>query len=167
MMAPYSLKPLMAAVMVASLVAGCSLAPVYERPDAPVASSYGDAAGSDESQDLAASDLGWAEFFNDPRLQAYIELALENNRDLRIAVERVSEAQAAYGISESDRMPTIGAGANAQSTRNPENMRIGGPEGDSVSRTYMAGIGLTAFEIDFFGRLKNLSEAAYERYLAT
>jgi len=167
MMLPYSLKPLVAAVLVASLVAGCSLAPVYERPEAPVPGSYGEEVVTDDDGDWVVSDLGWAEFFGDPRLKAYIELALENNRDLRIAVERVSEARAAYGISESDRMPTIGAGANAQSTRNPENMRIGGPEGDSISRTYMAGIGLTAFEIDFFGRLKNLSEAAYERYLAT
>src|SRR5699024_7162794 len=90
-----------------------------------------------------------------------------NSRDFRIDADRVEQARAMYGVAQSDRLPTIGIGANAQHTRNPRDLRIGGPESDSVSRVYTAGIGLTAFEIDFFGRLKNLSESAFEQYLAT
>ncbi len=114
----------------------------------------------------SSADLGWSEFFTDPRLQSLISLALTNNRDLRIAVERVQEAHAQYGIADSERLPTIGAGANAQITHNPENLRTS-PDADSVTRYYQAGVGMTAFELDFFGRVRNLSEAAFQQYLAT
>ncbi|NYT77315.1 efflux transporter outer membrane subunit [Alcaligenaceae bacterium] len=163
--------------LIAMTLGGCSLAPHYERPDAPIPQQYPDAgsvtnAGPRSAAQVAPSaavsaDLGWAEFFTDERLKALIRLALANNRDMRIAVERVEEARAQYGVAESDRFPTIGAGANAQVTRSPENMRMGGSSSPSVARSYMAGIGLTAFELDFFGRVRNLSEAAFQQYLAT
>lgn len=163
-----ALKPATAAVALSLFVAGCSLAPVYERPELPVQDTYGTATiPTDEASSTPAAELGWSEFFQDPRLHALIDLALDNNRDLRIAAERVEEARAMHGITESDRMPTIGIGANAQHTRNPRDMRMGGPDSESVSRVYMAGVGLTAFELDFFGRLANLSEAALEDYLAS
>lgn len=160
------LKPAAAAMALSLILAGCSLAPVYERPKLPVDGSYGPAAASPSvAVDSApAAEVGWSEFFRDPRLHALIDLALENNRDLRIAVGRVEEARAVHGITRSDQFPTIGIGANAQHTRNPRDMRMGD---DSVSRVYMAGIGLTSFELDFFGRLSNLSEAAFQQYLAT
>jgi multidrug efflux system outer membrane protein len=155
-------------LLAAMALAGCSLAPSYERPEAPVPGQYPNA---QQPVDPAAagysSDLGWSEFFRDERLKALISLALENNRDMRIAVQRVEEARAQYGIADSDRWPTIGAGANGQITRTPENLRMGGSGSPSVSRTYQAGIGLTSFEFDFFGRLRNLSEAAFQQYLST
>lgn len=164
-------------LLITLALAGCSLAPKYERPDAPVPAQYPDAAavnnsGPNSAQSVApnavtSSDLGWSEFFNDPRLKALIELALANNRDMRIAVERVQEAKAQYGIADSDRYPTLGVGGNAQITRNPENLRVNGAESSSVTRYYQAGVGMTAFELDFFGRVRNLSEAAYQQYLAT
>lgn len=164
-------------LLITLALAGCSLAPKYERPDAPVPAQYPDAAavnnsGPNSAQAVApsaatSSDLGWSEFFNDPRLKALIELALANNRDMRIAVERVQEAKAQYGIADSDRYPTLGVGGNAQITRNPENLRVNGAESPSVTRYYQAGVGMTAFELDFFGRVRNLSEAAYQQYLAT
>ena len=155
--------------LTALVLAGCSLAPKYERPEAPVPSqypSYGGAASTAHPV-AATADLGWREFFRDPQLHVLIDVALRNNRDLRIAVERVQEARAQYGIQQSERFPTFGVGGVAQITRNPEGMRIGGPESDSVSRVYQAGIGITAFELDFFGRVRNLSEAAYQQFLAT
>lgn len=163
------LKPTALIIAVTFAVAGCSLAPTYERPDQPTPQAYPNAqeTTADTATAVPTADLGWSEFFQDPRLLSLIDLALENNRDLRIAVDRVNEAQAQYGIAKSDQFPTIGLGADAQVTRNPEKLRIGGPDSDSVSRTYMAGIGLTAFELDFFGRIRNLSEAAYQSYLAT
>ncbi|MBP6017992.1 MAG: efflux transporter outer membrane subunit [Burkholderiaceae bacterium] len=165
------------AISVASALAlaGCSLAPKYERPLAPVPAHYPElaeqggqvVAATPLSGVQASADLGWREFFRDPRLQAYIALALENNRDMRIAIERIQEARAQYGIVDSDRLPTIGIGGNGQITRNPPDLRAGGPDSDSVSRFYSAGVGITSFELDFFGRVRNLSEAARQQYLAT
>jgi multidrug efflux system outer membrane protein len=163
-------------VLVAVALAGCSLAPTYERPDAPVPSQYPDRDAVENSGPGSArsaapgvafsSDLGWSEFVRDPQLKALIALALDNNRDMRIAVERVQEAQSLYGIVQSDRYPAIGVGANAQITRDPEALR-GTSGSGSVSRYYQAGVGLTSFELDFFGRVRNLSEAAYQQFLAT
>lgn len=154
-------------VLTTLALAGCSLAPHYERPAAPIPTLYPDApAGAAGQSAAAAADLGWREFFRDPRLLALIEIALQNNRDMRIAVERVQEARAQYGIQQSERLPTIGLGGNAQIQRNPENLRVGA-DAPSVSRYYQAGIGSTSFELDFFGRIKNLSEAAYQQYLST
>ncbi|MFT0531851.1 efflux transporter outer membrane subunit [Castellaniella hirudinis] len=144
----------------------CSLAPTYQRPAAPVPDLF-PAAAPDAAARPGAALPAWREVFPDPRLQALIELALQNNRDLRIAIERVEEAQAQYGIAQSDRLPTLGIGGTGQITRSPENMRSGGADSSSVSRTYMAGVGMTAFELDLFGRVRNLSEAAYQQYLAT
>lgn len=161
-------RPLAVTAGLAIALAGCSLAPVYERPDQPVPENYPQLTSSTDSLNApSAADLGWSELFRDPQLQALVDIALENNRDLRIAIERVEEARALYGIARSDRFPSVGIGANAQMTRNPEDMRMGGPDAPSVSRVYMAGAALAAFELDFFGRIKNLSEAAYERFLAT
>jgi multidrug efflux system outer membrane protein len=164
-------------VLAAAVLAGCSLAPTYERPDAPVPSQYpdrdavdnrGPGSASEAAPGVATSaDLGWSQFVRDPQLKALIAIALEHNRDMRIAVERVQEAQALYGITRAEQYPSIGVGANAQITRNPEALRPANSGGGSVTRFYQAGVGLTAFELDFFGRLRNLSEAAYQQYLAT
>ncbi|AEC19546.1 outer membrane efflux protein [Pusillimonas sp. T7-7] len=163
-------------VLVSLALAGCSLAPKYERPAMPVPGQYPDSdavsntgprsASAVSPQVGNSSDLGWSEFFTDARLKALISEALANNRDMRIAVGRVEEARAQYGIAASDRLPTIGIGANAQITRNPENLRANSDSG-SVSRYYQAGVGMTSFELDFFGRVRNLSEAAFQQYLAT
>src|SRR5690606_38288253 len=93
-------------VLVATVLAGCSLAPKYERPDMPVPDQYPGADAVDNTRGHAAqgvaaqvrpsADLGWSEFFTDPRLKALIELALAHHRDMRIAVGRVEEARAQY-----------------------------------------------------------------------
>lgn len=150
-----------------AVLAGCSLAPNYERPDAPVPGQFpGVSAYSTAGTQVSAADLGWRQVFTDQRLVQLIQLALNNNRDLRIAVQRVQEARAQYGIVDSDRYPTLGVGGNAQITRNPQNLR-NSPSADAISRYYQAGVGMTAFELDFFGRVRNLSEAAYQQFLAT
>lgn len=156
-------------VLLAVTLAGCSLAPEYERPVAPVPAvfPYAGAMSGEEVGAQYAADLGWQEFFSDARLRELIGLALENNRDMRIALARVEEARAQYGIADSDRLPTFGVGGNAQITRNPEDMRMGGPQSPSVTRAYMAGVAMTTFELDFFGRIRNLSEAARQQFLAT
>ena len=171
---------------VAVALAGCSLAPDYKRPDAPVSGTFPDqpkvqygsytnpmTLGTQPADAVApqtgtpAADLGWREFFRDARLQRLIELALVNNRDLRVAVQRVEEARAQYGVQRGAQWPSIGAGIQGQRQRLPRNMRPGGPDSSSISSSYQAGLGLTTFEIDLFGRLRNLSEAAYQQYLST
>jgi len=170
----------------AALLGGCSLAPDYHRPESPVPGDwptqpkvqFGSAAGqvtlSEQpasavapASTVPAADIGWREFFRDPRLQALIELALANNRDLRVAVESVEEARAQYGVQRGAQWPSIGAGIEGTRQRMPPNMRVGGEDSPSVSSSYQAGVGMTSFEIDLFGRLRSLSEAAYQTYLAS
>jgi multidrug efflux system outer membrane protein len=103
-----------------------------------------------------AAEIGWREFFVDPRLQRVIALALDNNRDLRIAVLNVQRAQGLYRIQRADRVPSVGA--------NGTWTRIGGD--GPLSDAYTATIGITDFELDLFGRVRNLSEAALQRYFA-
>jgi len=180
------LSPPLGAAVLAALLAGCSLAPDYQRPDAPVAAAWPDQPRVQYGQDdphatlgrqpadavapgpgVPAAELGWSEFFRDQRLQALIRQALAGNRDLRIAVQRIEEARAQYGIQRGQQFPAIGAGVQGTRQRLPGDMRPGGPDSTSISSQYQAGIGLTTFEIDLFGRLRSLSEAALQQYLAT
>lgn len=103
------------------------------------------------------ADIGWREFFADPRLEQVVALALENNRDLRVAILNVERARAQYRIQRADRLPSIGAEAAME--------RVGGDM--PGSEQYTAGIGLAAFELDLFGRVRNLGESALQQYLAT
>lgn len=163
------------------MLAGCSLAPKYERPAAPVAQQYpdahaaaegarregGESAGAAAPQAVHAADLGWRQFFRDPRLQALIGIALQNNRDLRIAVQNVLAARAQYGIQAAQRLPTIGVQGTGTVTSNAESVRVANGTSTRMTRSSQVGIGISSFELDFFGRIKNLSEAAYEQYLAS
>ncbi len=112
------------------------------------------------------SALAWQQFFADARLQALVAAALENNRDLRIAVARVEEARALYGIVRADRLPTINAAATAHGRRaRPADLSATGAE--STARRYDVAFAVTSFELDFWGRVKSLDEAALAAYLAT
>lgn len=166
--APFRLK--FSALGAALVLAGCSLAPTYEQPEAPIPSEYPLVEGTEAElvqADAQFSQLGWDQFFNDPQLKKLIDVALENNRDVRIALERVLEAQAQFGIARSDQFPAFGISGSGEVTRTPSDMRLGVPQAPAISRTFHAGVGITAFELDFFGRLRNLSEAAYQQFLAS
>jgi multidrug efflux system outer membrane protein len=139
------------------MLAGCaSMAPTYERPAAPVAAQW--PVPQTTTADTQAADLGWREFFTDPRLQTLIEQALAHNRDLRVAVLNVERAQAQYGVQQADRLPTVAAGAGQTANRAP---------GGAVTRQYTATLGISAYELDLFGRVKSLNDAALQQYLAT
>src|SRR5690625_151278 len=147
----------------ALVLAGCSLAPNYERPEAPIPAEYPQVGGIQHDQLLADAEfneLGWDQFFNDPQLKALIDVALENNRDIRIAVDRVLEAQAQYGVARSDQFPSLGVGGTGQVTHTPADMRPAGPHSPAISRTFQAGVAMTAFELDCSGRLITLRAAA-------
>ncbi|NLY34396.1 MAG: efflux transporter outer membrane subunit [Alcaligenaceae bacterium] len=162
-------SPKLSVVLLATILAGCSLSPNYERPGMPVPDQFPGQGSSPAQSDgiQHTADLGWETFFKDERLKALIPIALENNRDMRIAIQRVEEARALYGIQRSDRFPQIGVNAQQTAQRMPEDMRAGGALSPSVTRSNIAGIGMTNFELDFFGRQRSLSEAAFEQYLAT
>jgi outer membrane protein, multidrug efflux system len=155
-----------AAAGLALVLAGCSLAPRYERPAPPVASTW--AAGADgtpEPASMAVPDQGWRDVFHDERLQALVALALDGNRDLRLAALDVELTRAQFRIQRAAELP--GAAASASATRQHLGEDLS-PTGSSLTTTtYTVGLGLTAFEIDLFGRVRSLSAAALERYLAS
>lgn len=139
-------------------VGGCSLAPDYTRPALPVPSSYPVATEAQASADA----LQWAQYFPDPELQALIQRALQHNRDLRVAVLRIEEARAQYGIQKADRLPTVNGTLGYERSRS---VLTQGQKFDTDF--YRAGVNVTDFELDFFGRVKNLSAAALEQFLST
>lgn len=146
-------------------LSACSLNPILVKPEAPVPESYPVAMPSDAK--ASAADLGWRTMFNDPRLQGLIELALANNRDLRLATLNVEAIQAQYGIQRAARLPSIDATGSAVRQRTPANNDSNPAVPASVQNQYGLSIGLNAFELDLFGRVKSLSDAAFARYLAS
>ncbi|MCV6901859.1 MAG: multidrug efflux RND transporter outer membrane subunit OprZ, partial [Achromobacter xylosoxidans] len=152
------MKPV-AMTLLALALSGCSLAPTYERPAAPVPARYDTPALAGQ----AAAPQDWRAYFNDPALQAWIAAALANNRDLRVAALRIEEARALYGVQRSERLPAIDASGEFSRGRFTEP----GQSGTAVASRYRAAVGITAFELDFFGRVRSLSDAALARYLAS
>ncbi len=158
---------LAAAMLTAGLLSACSLIPTYERPAAPVDAVYPGSvnAGTSIAADREAATLGWRDFFPDPRLQQLITAALENNRDLRTAALNLEAARAQYDITSADRLPNINGNASATRARTPVSQSLTGQP--YIANSYQVGLGLTAFELDFFGRVRSLSQAALASYLAT
>ena len=146
------------------LISGCSFIPAYERPLAPVAAEWPVQLKAEKSLGSKAG-LSWQQVLPDPRLQALINAALDYNRDLRIAVARVDEARALYGIARADRLPTVNLGASQSSARTPADLSATGRE--MIARRSDVNLGITAFELDFWGRVRSLSAAAQASYLAT
>ncbi len=145
-------------IVTVSLLHGCSLIPEYNRPQTPVPSGY-TVNDTDETDVMPES---WQQYFTDPVLQGLIDIALEQNRDLRIAALRIEEARAQYDIQSSERLPTIDAIGSY------DRSRLIFARGQTFDvDMYRIGIGISNFEIDFFGRIKSLSAAVLEDYLAT
>ncbi|HEX2604623.1 MAG TPA: efflux transporter outer membrane subunit, partial [Oxalicibacterium sp.] len=160
------MKTMTISLLLAGVLSGCSLAPKYVRPDAPVAASYPtQEEAKQDDKALHAADIGWRNFFPDQRLQALIGLALNNNRDLRVAALRMEEARGLYNIQSADLLPHLDAVATGTRGRTPASIS---PTGTSVvSSNYQVGLSLAAFELDFFGRVRSLSNAALASYFAT
>jgi multidrug efflux system outer membrane protein len=145
----------------AGLLAGCmSPAPPYVAPAMPVPPRYGD--GAFAGEETAADRVSWEHYFEDPALRQLIGRALGNNRDLRIAVLRVEEARAAYGIARADRLPTLGAQAVMGRFRIPATAGT-----TLLGNEYVVGLAVASWELDFWGRVRSLGEAALDSYLAT
>ncbi|HNS54184.1 MAG TPA: AdeC/AdeK/OprM family multidrug efflux complex outer membrane factor [Syntrophales bacterium] len=151
-----------------ALLGGCSLAPTYTRPEAPVPAAW--PGGVPPVHEAAKpgevpADVPWKDFFVDGKLQKVIGLALSNNRDLRVAALNVERTQALYRIQRAELLPSVNAGATFSKERVPGILSQSGQP--KTTELYNVNVGVSQWEIDLFGRLRNLKDAALEQYLAT
>jgi multidrug efflux system outer membrane protein len=192
-------------LITASVLSACTLAPHYRRPESPVPDRWpsdtaaGNTTGSADASPSGqpsrsgigdpsptAEQIGWRDFFTDPRLQQLIEIALENNRNLRIAVLNVAASEAEYRVQRGALFPAISATGSGLAEKLPANATVpsglGGPGGSATGSSgatlgptggsgatihyYSAGIGFTSYELDLFGRERSLTTQAFEQYLA-
>ena len=197
------MKRLIISLITASVLSACTLAPHYRRPESPVPDRWPSdtaAANTTGSVDVSASgqpsragigdpsitadQIGWRDFFTDPRLQHLIEIALENNRNLRIAVLNVAASEAEYRVERGALFPAISATGSGLVEKLPANATVPfsgsggavtGSSGAAPGTTrgsgntihyYSAGIGFTSYELDLFGRERSLTTQAFEQYLA-
>ncbi|APW39976.1 transporter [Rhodoferax koreense] len=152
------------AAMPLAMLSGCmNLAPSYQQPAAPVPAAW----TSPLPPTGTASPLqtGWRDFFIDERLRGVVALALANNRDLRVAALNIDRAQAQYGIAQSAWLPTVNGGVGGSRTRTPGSTAASGQS--RIATQYNANLALTSYEIDLFGRVRNLSDAALQTFFAT
>ena len=143
--------------------AGCTMVPKYERPNPPVSHSWPtEPAQTDQTR--SAADIDWREFFDDPRLQRLIALALTNNRDLRVAALRMEQARAQYRIQLANLYPAVQGDASVV------RQRFSGAattfNQGSIITTYTVDVG-ASYELDLFGRIRSLKREALEKYLAS
>ncbi|SEJ16017.1 MULTISPECIES: efflux transporter outer membrane subunit [unclassified Variovorax] len=158
----FPLRAVALAAVASAVLAGCvNLAPDYAAPASPVPQAL-PSSGVEAATPL---DVGWRSFFVEPRLQGTIELALANNRDLRVAALNIERARAQYGIARAGLFPTVEAGAGGSRSRTPGSLSNSGEP--RISSQYSANLGLTSYEIDLFGRVRNLGEAALQSYFQT
>ena len=154
-------------LMLVILLYGCSLAPEYTRPVAPVPDNWPTGEAYRNVQSAAATDLElqWKEYFADTQLQQIIEMALNNNRDLRIAALNARRVRALYGIQRAELFPVINTTGGMVKERIPADLSSSGKS--MTAEQYSVSLGVTSWEIDFFGRIRSLEDRALEEYLAT
>lgn len=150
------------ALLIALTLGGCSMAPTYERPEAPVAAHWN---GPAAKQDQAASELDWRTFIVDADLRRLVGEALANNRSLRQTLLDIEQARAQYRIQRADRVPGLSASASGNRQRVPGDLSSTGTS--AVTSSYQVGVSLPEYELDLFGRVKSLTDSALEQYLAT
>ena len=147
-------------------LSGCmSLAPDYERPEAPVAQVWPQDEASRNAELLVNGLAQWSDFFTDARLHQLISLGLENNRSLRSAVFNVERARALYNVSRSELLPSVAAVADETAKRTPESVST--TERQVTSHTYSASLAMTSYELDLFGRVRSSNEMALQSYFQT
>lgn len=147
----------------------CTLAPEYHRPEAPIPNNWPSSSaykeGNDKLYEVSPAKIPWKDFFVDKRLQKVIESALNNNRDLRLAALNVERARALYGIQQAELLPSLNANTAGSKQRIPPNV-MGFPESLTIER-YDVNLGISSWELDFFGRIRSLKDAALQQYLST
>lgn len=148
---------------------GCTMAPRYARPEAPISAAWpngpADQKGIDNPPDKNVADIPWQKFFVDQQLQKLIAMALENNRDLRIAALNIERSRAQYRIQRAELLPRIDANTTGSRQRIPQDLS-GSGQAETVEQ-YSVGVGVSSYELDLFGRLQSLKDQALAQYLAT
>lgn len=151
-------------------LAGCDMAPRYVRPAMPVPAAL--PAAGDGAATANPADVAWRDFFVDDRLRRLIALALDNNRDLRVAVANVAAARAQYHVQRAGILPTIGVSGAPTYQKTPAGLgsvaSTAGQAAGSATRAdiYQANVGVSAWEIDLFGRIRDLTKASQEQFFA-
>lgn len=160
-------KSLLSLTIAAAVLSGCSLIPDYQRPEAPVATQYpqGPAYEPAKATEQSAAEQGWKQFFHDPELQQLIQLALENNRDLRVAVLNIDAYAAQYRIQRADLFPSVSATGSGSRQRTPARSSQTGET--TTSGSYSATLGISSYELDLFGRVRSLTEQSLQSYFST
>lgn len=168
-------RSLIALLASTALVAGCNFAPDHVRPQGAIPDTLPQGVAyppaPTDAPDVTA--IGWRDFFTDPKLQGVIALGLENNRDLRLAAANVLQARAQYRVQRASLLPTIAGTASYTVTNNAAGAGAGGggsrpgAPSSETSEFYSLNLGISSFEIDLFGRLRNLTRAAQEQYFAS
>jgi len=148
---------------------GCSMAPKYARPEAPIPTDWPDGPsyqnGRSPQGAPTAADIRWQEFFTDKKLQQIIETALNNNRDLRLAALNVERARALHGIQRAELFPAVNATGVGSKQRGSADLTP--PGQPRTTKQFNVNMGIASWEIDFFGRIRSLEEQALQEYLAT
>ncbi|OLU33746.1 RND transporter [Pseudomonas sp. PA15(2017)] len=152
-------------IMLVGSLSACSMAPELERPAPPVPARFAEVNGV-QGGTLPARELGWRTMFADPQLQRLIELALAHNRDLRLAALNVEAARSMFNVQQSTRLPSVSLDASHTRERSLAQDNSGGARRE-VSNQVAVNAGISAFELDLFGRVRSLSDAALARYLAS
>lgn len=150
-------------------MAGCTMAPTYTRPENPVSTAWPEGAAykadAVKSKAPVAADIAWRDFVIDKNLQKVIELALANNRDLRVAALNIDKVRGQYQVAVSYLFPKVDASASRTDQQIPRDLSMTGKE--MFSRQYSVGLGVSAYELDLFGRVRSMKDQALEQYLAT
>jgi outer membrane protein, multidrug efflux system len=165
-------KSIPISVILLFYLVGCTMAPTYKRPEAPVPDAWPkgpaykhDTAAPTSPAAPEAKDIKWQDFFVNERLRKVIDLALANNRDLRVAALNIEKAQAQYRIQRAELFPAVNASGSGSKQRLPADVSgTGQPE---IVEQYSVSLGFSSWELDFFGRVRSLKDRALEQYLAT
>jgi multidrug efflux system outer membrane protein len=161
---PLRPRTVLTPLLLAMLLGGCTLMPDYHRPDAPIAARFAGDADANAAT-TAVADIGWRDVFTDPALRQVIALALDNNRDLRVAVLNIEKARAQYGVERAALFPTINAATSESASRTPADLSSTGRA--ATTRSYTGTLGFSAYELDLFGRVRSLKAQALESFLST
>jgi multidrug efflux system outer membrane protein len=160
-------KSVLSLALAAFALGGCSLIPDYQQPPADVAAQWpqGPAYATNEATSNNASELSWQQFFRDPAMQQLIATALQHNLDLRVAALNIEAYRAQYQIQRAELLPAVNANGSGSRQRLPaESSSTGAAQ---INSQYSATMGISAYELDLFGRLHSLSEQALQTYFAS
>jgi NodT family efflux transporter outer membrane factor (OMF) lipoprotein len=153
----------LAAACAAALLAGCNLAPVYKTPDLPVPDTVAAGGAAVQASEQALQQAQALQWLQSQQLRELVALALTHNRDLRVALENIEKARAQYGITRADLLPGITAQAQSNRSRTPADLTTAGRS--NISEQYSAQLGFASYELDLWGRIRNLSEASLQQFL--